>query len=462
MKSLTLVSTLLGSAAALNVVKFPIQGRQTAQQLSKRATIEGVLHNELSEKVYSLNLTVGTPPQSFSLQLDTGSSDLWVNTQSSSLCQAGNCTNGIYDPSASSTYKVSLPGGFNISYADHTGCSGDYVNETVSINGVEVTNQVIGVANVSTIPIGLIGVGFDIGEAICDTYACENHYPSIIDTLVAQGKINTAAYSLWLDDLNSSAGSILFGGIDHSKYYEPLTVMDILPSHRSADGTPLYEKLFVVWTDLKVSGIDNLWNSSDTIAALLDSGTSDTYVPSDVFDKIAEEFNIKQGYIECAARDMGATFNFTFDGSAVISVPIAEFIFEADGATIGGQPACPFRLFASDNTDHVLLGDTFLRSAYVVYDLQGKTIAIAQTNFNGGAENIVEINGAIPDVTATAVYTPGVTTPTATGPVGPSSAGSATGTSSASPSTYTGAAVKSGHELGLAGSLAALMAFAMF
>lgn len=55
--------------------------------------------------------------------------------------------------------------------------------------------------------------------------------------------------------------------------------------------------------------------------------------------------------------------------------------------------------------DPILLGDTFLRSAYVVYDLANNQISIAQTDFNATTSNVQEIvagaNG-VPNVASTA------------------------------------------------------------
>lgn len=78
---------------------------------------------------------MGTPAQSLRLVLDTGSSDLWVNTPNSTLCKkkSAPCSDsGTYDPSSSSSYAF-VNNDFNISYADGSGASGQYASETVTI-----------------------------------------------------------------------------------------------------------------------------------------------------------------------------------------------------------------------------------------------------------------------------------------------------------------------------------------
>lgn len=77
-----------------------------------------------------MNLTLGSPPQNFTLALDTGSSDLWVIGGSK---QAYN----VYDSGASSSYKaLDLP--YNATYADGTTALGTYATDKLGLGDTTV------------------------------------------------------------------------------------------------------------------------------------------------------------------------------------------------------------------------------------------------------------------------------------------------------------------------------------
>lgn len=81
------------------------------------------------------------------LTLDTGSSDLWCNSPSSTLCsgRGDNCAaSGTYDANSSSTYEY-VSSYFNITYADGSSATGDYVTDTLSVGGVTLKSFQFGV-----------------------------------------------------------------------------------------------------------------------------------------------------------------------------------------------------------------------------------------------------------------------------------------------------------------------------
>ena len=147
--------------------------------------------------------------------------------------------------------------------------------------------------------------------------------------------------------------------------------------------------------------------SNTKIPALLDSGTSLTYLPPNlaaaIFRKYNLEFNSHAGaaVIPCSARSRRDTMIFTFSG-ATIAVPFSELVLDV---VTSSDPAveefvCAFGIAPAVGEDGLsVLGDTFLRSAYVVYDLQNNEISLAQTRFDSSLpDDILEITkNGVPD-----------------------------------------------------------------
>lgn len=162
----------------------------------------GIVANSLRR--YLINMTIGTPPQPFSIQLDTGSSDIWIPSVDSNACieeQEFCQVYGQYDASLSSTY-VEYAHGFEISYEDNSAVAGDYINETLAIGNIVIKDLTMGLALQASRPFGIMGVGYDADESIAATHP-EDIYPNIVAQMKAQGIIKTLSYSLWLNDLST-------------------------------------------------------------------------------------------------------------------------------------------------------------------------------------------------------------------------------------------------------------------
>ncbi|KAJ5715057.1 uncharacterized protein N7483_012238 [Penicillium malachiteum] len=377
------------------------------QARRKRAdTVSVTLQNE--EYIYLCNVTLGSPGQTLYLVLDTGSSDLWVNTPNSTFCEENSSAcnyYGTYNASKSSTYAY-VNSDFNISYADGSGASGYYATETLTIGGTEITDLQFGIGYESSSEEGVLGIGYITNEALVSTE--DTTYANLPKTMVNKGLIKSNAYSLWLNDLDSNEGSILFGGVNTEKYHGSLST---LPIDKTGNE---YSAFYITLTGVSVtnsSGTTNYSSSAFPAAALLDSGSSLTYLPNgvveDIYDVLGVSYDEQLGYgfIACSAAKKDVNISYTFS-SPVINVGIAELVLDIgnDEYFSNGEQACAFGIAPAGESSPVL-GDTFLRSAYVVYDLANNEISLANTKFGSTGSNIEEIGSgsdSVPDSTSVA------------------------------------------------------------
>ncbi len=152
-------------------------------------------------------MTVGTPPQSFSVQLDTGSSDIWIPSVDSDACQQSPdvCQQlGEFDHTNSTTFvQVGPDDYFQIQYEDNSGVVGDYFNDTLAIGKTTINNMTMGLALQADRAFGIMGIGYDSDESIAEQ-SPNDVYPNVVSQLMGQGYINTLAYSLWLNDMSKT------------------------------------------------------------------------------------------------------------------------------------------------------------------------------------------------------------------------------------------------------------------
>ncbi|KAK0753807.1 mitochondrial elongation factor g 1-like protein [Schizothecium vesticola] len=436
-----IVAAVLATVAEAQqgVIQWDIQKRHKPQDLGRvrRAdgTVEGIIDNESNRGGYFATCKLGTPPQSLDLQLDTGSSDIWVPDTSARVCQKqSGCDLGSFTPSQSSTFKTVRQGGFNITYLDGTGSTGDYFTDVFQIGGASLKNMTMGLGLKTDIPNGLVGIGYATNEAVVGTTgSLKSVYPNLPVNMLDEGLINTVAYSLWLNDLDASSGSILFGGIDTEKYKGTLTSIQVYPTQEN----DIFTAFLVALTSLSAhspSGSDTLTSYQLPIPVVLDSGTTLSYLPNDVAAQVWQEVgalyspDANLAVVPCQLASSKGTFSFGFAGPSgpTISVSMDELVLDLtsglpplfDSGPYNGMTMCEFGI-QNLSAPPYLLGDTFLRSAYVVYDLVNNQVGIAETDFNATGSNVVAFaSSGAPIPSATVAPNQGAVTdvPAATSP----------------------------------------------
>ncbi|KAK3694785.1 aspartic peptidase domain-containing protein [Podospora appendiculata] len=399
--------------------------------LSRRQAYTEILANNITGGLYFIDVEVGTPGQTVTLALDTGSSDAWLVAPNADLCTskalqgyyADSCST-TYNYEKSSSYKLVKTNGFKIQYLDGSVASGDYISDNFSIGDVTIKSLQMGYATETVRGTGILGIGFAANEATTKTY------PNLIDELFNQGLIGSKAYSLYLNDRRSDAGNILLGGIDTDKYIGKLDVLPIITDSVFGEDNRTGPSAFVVGLSgmsLAYTNGSNVNITTTTIKtsypAILDSGTTLTYLPDYMAQQIFSEFGTvtdarKRGtgltLIDCeylnAEPDLVMTFRFgnNTSGRSAIEVPIWEMVLDIlqgyedllpsnlpweHACLFGIQSTGPFETGGSVSSGNfALLGETFLRSAYVVYDLTHVQIGMAQANLNSTTSTIIELS----------------------------------------------------------------------
>jgi hypothetical protein len=147
---------------------------------------------------------------------------------------------------------------------------------------------------------------------------------------------------------------------------------------------------------------------------MLDSGTTLTRLHSTLAAPILRDLGAtvdSDGYYlaRCSMRSTRATVNFGFGNGAIVRVPLSDFILE-----IGRGAYCYIGLVLTE--DQQILGDSFMRAGYFVFDWDNQNVHIAQAA-NCGTEIVTVGSGtsAVPSLTGNCAGTAALPSSTAAG-----------------------------------------------
>merc|ERR1712115_16512 len=424
--------------AGTGFVSFPLHHERSSPRLWKRQanTAGGIAQSiELGDggSLYWMNMTLGTPPQSVRLQLDTGSSNIVVPSNEAVQCSNSSlCPGGFFTPSNSSTYRVLSANTFNNTYADRTAYLGDYITDIIGVGDVQLPEGLvpIGLANelvdgpqTPNDGTGLVGVSYQI---IADQLhiLSNGSTNTIVSAMVSNGNINRQAYSLSLGTWETGRGTVIFGGVDSSLFSDDLVAVPMLPEI----GTEIHATLQIPLAAVSVfDANENIIPLSDpgfVTPAIIDSGTTAAYFPAAIFRGLVAGFGaatVDGDLLVPCSRGHNTSISFQFAGSngPILSVPFPALLI--DPATLGsprsyatGEAACLLNIMP-ENGNGLILGDVIMRSGYFVFDLDNNIAAVANassTGESGDTSNIRAIPSGteIPLASSTASFTGSATT----------------------------------------------------
>ncbi|KAG6011025.1 saccharopepsin [Claviceps maximensis] len=309
---------------------------------------------------YFSEITIGSPPQAFKVVLDTGSSNLWVPSQS---CSSIACyLHSTYDSSSSSTYKNN-GSSFEIKYGSGS-LSGFVSNDVMSFGDLKIQEQDFaeateepGLAFAFGKFDGILGLGYDTISV--------NHIVPPFYNMINQKLLDEPVFAFYLGSSDEGSEAI-FGGVDKSHYTGKI---EYIPLRRKA-----------YWeVDIDSIAFGDEVADLDNTGAILDTGTSLNVLPSSLAELLNKEIGAKKSWngqytIDCEAVKSLPDVTFNLAGSNY-SLPASDYILQLQGTCISTfqgmdipEPAGPL----------IILGDAFLRRYYSVYDLGKNAVGLAR------------------------------------------------------------------------------------
>lgn len=335
----------------------------TIQTVDTEASHDTPLTNYMNAQYFS-EIELGTPPQSFQVILDTGSSNLWVPSND---CASLACyLHTKYDHEKSSTYKKNGTE-FSIQYG--SGSMKGYISQdTLKIADLEIPHQDFAEATEEP------GLAFAFGKfdgilgLAYDTISV-NHIVPPIYSAINNGLLDEPLFAFYLGDTSkdeSDGGVCTFGGIDKSKFDGKITW---LPIRRKAYWEVKFDGI----------GLGKEYAPLEKTGAAIDTGTSLIVLPSQLAEILNSEIGAQKSFsgqytIECDKRDSLPDLTLTFSGYNFTLTPY-DYTLEVSGS-------CMSAFTGMDMPEPIgplaIIGDAFLRRYYSVYDLGKDAVGLAK------------------------------------------------------------------------------------
>ncbi|KAI3462394.1 hypothetical protein Pfo_019057 [Paulownia fortunei] len=366
-----------------NFTKFELlqrammRGRKRMERLyavalaASDASIEAPIHAGDGE--FLMELSIGTPPASYSAILDTGSDLIW--TQCKPCRQCFNQPTLIFDPKESSSFSelscssdlcASLPMSscndgkceYLYAYGDYSSTEGIMATETFTFGKVSIPNVGFGCGFDNE------GVGFNQGGGLVGL----GRGPL---SLVSQ--LDEPKFSYCLTSIGSTKTSTLLMGSLASVNTNLRDSIKTTPLIQSPSSPSFYylslEGITVGDTLLAIDESTFALNEDGTGGMIIDSGTTITYIEEIAFDLVKNEFTNQMQLPVDESKDTGLDLCFTLPSDAQ-NIEENYIIVDSSGV------AC---LAMGSSNGISIFGNIQQQNILVVHDLVKDTISFVPT-----------------------------------------------------------------------------------
>ncbi|KAI9207844.1 aspartic peptidase domain-containing protein [Polychytrium aggregatum] len=315
---------------------------------------------------YFGEIGIGTPPQTFTVVFDTGSSNLWVP---STRCSSIACwLHRRYDASKSQSYKANGTE-FAIQYG--TGAlEGIISHDILTLGDLQIPQDFGESVKEPGITFavgrfdGILGLGYD-------NIAVKRVVPPFYN-LVNAHLLDTPIFGVYMsNNQGDDGGEIVFGAVNHDHYQGAIT------------WAPIVRKGY--W-EVALQGVEINGARIDVVAksAAIDTGTSLIGVPTKDAEAINSKIGATKGQggqytVDCSTVSKLPPITFTFGGKK-FTLKGEDYVLRASG--LGGGETCISGFIGIDIPAPAgplwIVGDVFLRVFYTIYDLGNNRVGFAQ------------------------------------------------------------------------------------
>uniref|UniRef100_A0A8B9FGS1 cathepsin E n=1 Tax=Amazona collaria TaxID=241587 RepID=A0A8B9FGS1_9PSIT len=309
---------------------------------------------------YFGQISIGTPPQNFTVVFDTGSSNLWVP---SVYCVSKACAeHAKFQPSQSSTYQV-VGTPFSIQYG--TGSLTGVIGSDQVVEGLTVSNQQFA-ESVSEPGKAFVDAAFDGILGLAYPSLAVGGVTPVFDNMMAQNLVELPMFSVYLSTYGPAfapgCGELLFGGFDPSRFTGTL------------NWVPVTQQGYwqIQLDNVQLGGAVTFCTNG--CQAIVDTGTSLITGPTKDIKELQSSIGATpvdgEYAVECSSLSVMPDVTFTING---LPYTLSEYSDGMAFCTSGFQgmdippPAGPLWI----------LGDVFIRQFYSVFDRGNNRVGLA-------------------------------------------------------------------------------------
>ncbi|XP_064425225.1 gastricsin [Latimeria chalumnae] len=326
------------------------------------------LHNYMDMSYFGA-ISIGSPPQSFLVLFDTGSSNLWV---SSVYCRSQACSSHPrFNPSQSSTFSTNNQR-FSLQYGTGS-LTGFFGYDTVRIQNIAISKQEFGLS-INEPGTNFVYARFDGILGLAYPSISAGDATPVMDTMMQENLLAEPVFGFYLSRKPSAqfGGEVTFGGVD-SRYYSG-----------SIHWAPVTHEMYwqIGIEGFAVGSQETSW-CSQGCQAIVDTGTSLLTAPRQFMGYLMEHIGARSnGYgeyiVDCYDTQRMPTLTFTISGNQFDLPPSAYILTRSQS----GQTYCSVGieetyLPSQDGQPRWILGDVFLREYYSVYDRGNNRVGFA-------------------------------------------------------------------------------------